>query len=97
MWNFTKEVSAERRERLLAVPDFENVVRRIEAGAIERFFAEEYKEFACRGCTRASFTLRVRPCDYDAFFNAPVGYRAQYCLGKENGARQNRRLLEAVF
>jgi len=45
---------------------------------------------------RASFLLSVTPHAYDGFFNSPVGYRAQYCLGRMLGELSNRQTIEAL-
>jgi len=42
------------------------------------------------------FRVRVPESVYDAFFNSPVGYRAQYRLAIEQGERCNRELIDAL-
>jgi hypothetical protein len=96
MWGFSPMVPAERSRKLLAVADFDEVVDRIRAGSIEFVQAEPRKNPPCLGCYRAFFKVHLPERDYDAFFNAPVGYRAQYAIGVENGELKNRELLTSL-
>jgi hypothetical protein len=96
VWSFTDAVSPERQAKLVAVPDFDAIVYRLMRGIVEDFWPEAREQPPCIGTKRAVFRLRVDADDYDAFFNSPVGYRAQYCEGFENGKRQNRRLLVSL-
>ncbi|MCR4300301.1 MAG: hypothetical protein NUV51_01690 [Sulfuricaulis sp.] len=91
LWNFTALVPLERRQRLLAVTSFEEIIQGIARGTIDYFVAQSWQ-----GNSRAFFRVHVSEPDYDAFFNSPNGYRAQYCLSTENGEEQNRRLIEAI-
>ncbi|MBI5462119.1 MAG: hypothetical protein HY941_08060 [Gammaproteobacteria bacterium] len=91
LWNFTELVPVERRQRLLAVTSFEEIIQGITHGNVDYFVAEPRQNYF-----RAFFKVRVSVPDYDAFFNSPNGYRAQYCLSTENGEKQNRRLIEAI-
>lgn len=81
----------ERRQRLLAVTSFEEVIQGIARGNVAYFVAEWRQNYS-----RAFFKVHVSEADYDSFFNSPNGYRAQYCLSTENGEKQNRRLIEAI-
>lgn len=96
LWTFTELVSADRREKLLAVPSFDAVMARIADGTIDYFEAENRKNPRGLGCVRAFFRFLVQDSDYDAFFNSPSGYRAQYCISVERGRTQNHRLIEAL-
>lgn len=96
LWGFTDLVPKRRRDKLVAVASFDVVISRIAAGTVDSFKADPRRNPPCLGCSRAFFRIRVRECDYDAFFNSPVGYRAQYCIALEHGQKQNRRLIEAV-
>ena len=96
LWDFKSALSQERRDRLRSVRSFDEIVDRIVAGTVDSFTAEERRRSPCQGCRRAFFTIRVSESDYDAFFNSPVGYRAQYCMSIARGEEQNRRLIEAV-
>jgi hypothetical protein len=96
LWDFTAALSQGRREMLLSVCSFDQIVDWIVAGTVDSFTAEERIRSPCHGCRRAFFTIRVSESHYDAFFNSPVGYRAQYCMSVAHGEKQNRRLIEAV-
>lgn len=91
-WNFTALVPLERRQKLLAVTSFEEIIQGIARGNIDYYLVAESWE----GYSRAIFRVHVSESDYDAFFNSPNGYRAQYCISTENGEEQNRRLIEAI-
>jgi hypothetical protein len=94
LWNFTTLVPAERRGRLLEIEDFEQVLHKIVATSkVLNYVAEPANDSRLKGCTRASFLLEVDRYVYDGFFNSPIGYRAQYCLGRDIGEFANRRLL----
>jgi hypothetical protein len=48
-------------------------------------------------CHRACFTLFVDPDLYDAFFNAPAGYRGQFAKSEKHGEDAQRQLIEALL
>jgi hypothetical protein len=91
LWGFTSLVPEERRRRLLAVQSYDEVIEGIACGEVDYFNVESWHE-----CSRAIFKLQVEDAVFDAFFNSPNRYRAQYCRGVENGEKQNRRLIEAI-
>ncbi len=91
LWNFAELVPVERRLRLLAITSFEEIIEGIARGNVDYYVAEPRQDYS-----RAFFRVRVSEPDYDAFFNSPNGYRAQYCLSTENGEKQNRSLIEAI-
>ena len=93
LWDFTEFVPQDRREKMMALTSFEDVIEQLTAGSIDRI------EFEPRGNSehrRIFFKVCVGKTAYDAFFNSPIGYRAQYCMDIENGLKQNRRLMEAL-
>ena len=96
LWGFSSFVPLDRSQDLLAVADFCEVIDRIRAGSIEFIGVEPRRYPPCLGCHRASFKVHLSERDYDAFFNAPTGYRAQYAIGVENGEASNRELLKAL-
>jgi hypothetical protein len=96
LWTFSEEIPEYRRTALNAVPSFDAIIQRLASCPIEDFWAQPRDSPPCVGTHRAVFRLRASEEDYDAFFNAPVGYRAQYCLGSDNGRSQNRRVLDAL-
>jgi hypothetical protein len=93
-WNFTECVPKDRREKMLALASFDEVIKQITTGLVDWF---EFEPRRNSEYCRILFRLRVGKAAYDAFFNSPVGYRAQYCISAENGMKQNRRLIEAVM
>ena len=96
LWRFSSLVSEDESRDLLAVAGFGEVIDRIKAGSIEFIEAEPRKCPPCLGCSRAFFKVHLPEPDYDAFFNAPAGYRAQYAIGVEDGEARNRELLKAL-
>jgi len=92
-WTFSDLVPKDRRDKMLALASFDEVIALVTAGLVDCFEIETRKNSEYR---RAFFRLHVREVVYDAFLNSPVGYRAQFCRGIENGLKQNRRLIEAV-
>jgi len=97
LWDFTNLVTTERRTRLLKLHSFEDAVNPvIFTSIVLAYEPEPFKDARLRGCKRASFLLSVDPHGYDAFFNSPVGYRAQYCLSVEKGKSANRQLMDAL-
>lgn len=96
LWDFTSLIPAVRRQRLLAIQSFQEVIERVVRGTTDFFATEPRGNAPCLGCSRAFLRVRVDELTYDAFFNSPIGYRAQYCLSTENGEEQNRRLIAAI-
>ena len=92
LWTFAQLLSPERQQRLLSITNFDEIVQRLQAGTIESFAVEPRKN----DLGRVFFRLSVTEETYDAFFNSPVGYRAQYCLGAKHGTEQNHRLMLAL-
>ncbi len=97
LWSFSKFVPEERRQRLTAVQSFDDVIARLIRGTVDDFAVEPRQNPPCVGCSRAIFKLEVGTDDYDAFFNSPVGYRAQYCIDPSHGISENRRLIDALI
>jgi hypothetical protein len=96
LWGFSEAVSATRRQALLSVKDFAAVIAGVCEGSVVCFAVEPRQNPPCFGAHRATFRLRVAESVYDAFFNSPVGYRAQYRLAIERGERCNRELINAL-
>ena len=91
LWDFTDLIPAERRTRLLALSSFDDVILTLTTSCkILNYEAEHFLDDRLSGCVRAKFLLHVDFDTYDGFFNSPVGYRAQYCLGSEIGELANR-------
>ena len=97
LWGFTNLVPIERQMRLLGLGAFEDVIFEIiSTSEVVYYKSEPYVNLKLQGCTRASFLLSVDNHVYDAFFNSPIGYRAQYCLGPDKGELANRQLIDAL-
>lgn len=92
-WRFAGSISAERAAKLSGYQTFDAIANLVADAAITEFAWELFGETALRGCSRASFLLRVEPTTYDAFFNSPVGYRAQFAISVFEGEKANRYLL----
>ena len=93
LWDFTESVPEDRREKMLALRSFEEVIAQVTAGSIDGFKFEPHSTFEY---DRIFFRINVGRTAYDAFFNSPVGIRAQYCMDPQNGLKQNRRLIEVL-
>jgi len=76
IWSFSAAVPTSRAEALNRWRSFNQIVAKIvsEATVIASEW-EPFKDQRLAGCHRASFEIRVSTDAYDAFFNAPVGYR----------------------
>lgn len=96
LWSFTAQVPQVRAERLMSYKSFEEVQDRVATARVTAFTWERYQSPELSGCHRASFLLDVSAFTYDAFFNSPVGLRAQYAIAPAHGEAANRRLLTAL-
>jgi len=97
MWEFADAIPRERTERLHALSAFFTVIALIAKDAKVTAFAwERFNAERLFGCHRASFLLKVSDYAYDAFFNAPAGYRGQYARSREAGEEANRTLLSSL-
>ena len=93
LWGFSQFVATTRRDKMLALTSFDEVIAQLTKGSIEGFKLESHSTFEYQ---RIFFRIDVGKTAYDAFFNSPVGIRAQYCMDVKNGLKQNRRLIEAL-
>lgn len=97
LWDFTALVATERRTRLLGLKGFEDVLKQVTSmSTVLEYESEPFKGSRLKGCKRAAFLLSIDRHGYDAFFNSPIGYRAQYCVGLEIGKSANRQIIEAL-
>lgn len=97
LWSFTHLVDARRRDLMLAVPDWDAVRRMVMAHQPTEVSLEIRKDtynVGGAGAQRASLRIAMHPDNADAFYNSPVGLRAQYCLG--SGSKCNRELIDAL-
>jgi hypothetical protein len=96
LWTFSAQVSPSRVAALQQHQDFAKVVELVAKAAVTAFVWESFRGEALRGCRRATFQLQVTPETYDAFFNAPVGLRAQFAKSPYHGEAANRRMLNQL-
>ena len=81
----------------MALSRFDDVILTLTTSCkILNYEAEPFLHDRLSGCVRAIFLLQVDFDTYDGFFNSPVGYRAQYCLGSEIGELANRHVIDAL-
>lgn len=97
MWKFAEGFDPVRKARLLAVPSFDWIVERI---SLE--MAHVWAEIA-RGasgkvldCKRPEFGFQVSRNTFDAFFNSPVGLRAQYLHDATDGQAATRKAIDRI-
>lgn len=95
-WKFTSEVDSDRVSRLLRLSSFDEVISLFERCVVEPMWWEAATDSHLAGSNRASFKLLVFEEAYDAFFNAPAGYRGQFALGEHHGKCANKKLISSL-
>jgi len=99
LWDFTDLIPADRSGMLLGLRSFDEVLHKVTSTCtVARYKAEAFRgnRDGLQGCMRAIFLLHVDFAAYDGFFNSPVGYRAQYCVGSNIGEFANRQMLNIL-
>lgn len=96
MWSFANSVSADRARSLLSLGSFEVVLELLGSARVDAFAWSKYRGVKLQGCYRVEFLLIVESQAYDAFFNAPIGLRAQYAKSEEHGETATRRALSVL-
>src|SRR5512139_595275 len=93
-WKFTESFDASRLERLNGVATFDDVVKAIQ-GSLEVIggWVCLATDLGPGDCWRPIVAVEVESSAFDAFFNSPVGYRAQFLLSPERGQAANSVLL----
>ena len=81
---------------MLKTASFESILKQLSSAEVMGFAWRPYREARLRGCNRAEFQLVVDAKAYDAFFNAPVGLRAQYAICEEQGEAATRRAISIL-
>lgn len=96
-WKFDPEFDSIRRARLESFGNFERVLDvLLHENHVVGAWICEATDLGQQGCWRPAVELDVgREC-FDAFYNSPSGYRAQYLISPENGQSANGRLLQAL-
>ena len=97
LWTFTGAVSQARASDLFAWKSFDQIVEHFGACSVAPLYWEEATAPHLKGCCRSSHELPVDPDVFDAFFNAPVGYRGQFAKSEASGNVANRCLIDALF
>jgi hypothetical protein len=93
-WEFASSFDAKRRLALEAADDLVEIVHELLAEVSRSSFRLDAGMSAgLVNCLRPVFTIPVRPQTYDAFFNGPRGYRAQYFASAEIGQTENNHML----
>lgn len=94
-WQFSPQFDAERRARLESIVSFESVLHRIVTEAKNiRVNVCHGKDSGLTEARRPTFSFEVSQDTFDAFFNSPVGYRAQYLSNPEDGQALNGHLIK---
>jgi hypothetical protein len=96
-WQFTSALAPERAARLISWRSFDEIVESLATCHIAPLYWEPATKQELKGCHRASFVLTVLPDVYDAFFNAPVGYRGQFSESETQGEAANRKIIETLL
>lgn len=83
-----------RRSRLERIDSFDDVIARVQS-AIRRIASRKKlgENGGLTDCWQPVFTLFIDRESFDAFFNAPCGYRAQYAWDADLGLAANSRLI----
>jgi hypothetical protein len=96
-WSFEPVFDPLRRARLETFCTFAQIIEVVETSAvITGAWVCEGEAPGLKGCHRPVVELTVGRDAYDAFFNSPGGYRAQYLLSPENGQAANSRLIGSM-
>ena len=95
-WTFTNEIEESRGARLLQISSFDEVIELFQDCTVMPMWWEPATNTNLNGCNRVSFKLSVPEETYDAFFNAPAGYRGQYAISQSAGEEANRKLLNSL-
>jgi hypothetical protein len=97
MWAFSSNFDMVRRRKLEAYDAFEKVFELVcREAQVVRADVCEGKELGPQDCWRPMVVLDVGKDVFDAFFNSPGGYRAQYLSDPDRGQAANNRLLRAL-
>lgn len=95
-WSYAHSTPANRVATLLACQSFDSIVARVARASIVSVEWECFRTATLAGCNRVSAILRVSEADYDAFYNSPVGIRAQYARSESHGELADRQLVTAL-
>ena len=89
-WSYSSKVPTGRALALMAWGDFNEIVAAVTAADLMSAEWELFRTAVLAGCHRLSVVLRVPPNVYDAYYNAPIGVRAQYARSEHAGEAADR-------
>ncbi len=93
-WQFTNGFDEVRRTQIVRFDSFAKVTAYVQANCtVLGACVCEGIDLGPKGCLRPSVQLSVGREAYDAFFNSPGGYRAQYLDGPDVGQSANNALI----
>lgn len=96
-WTFVDDFCPTRRGRLEKFDTFDKVLQVVcETSEVVAAHMCEGKELGPNDCWRPVVVLTVEKEAFDAFFNSPGGYRAQYLADPDCGQAANNRLLRTL-
>lgn len=97
-WRFGDRVSSERRNRLMQVAEFDEVISAILLDMEVTGYSVGWgNKLILKGCRRAELEIVISFDTCDTFFNSPAGYRAQYYITPDLGNSQNARLIKSLL
>ncbi|WP_411886422.1 hypothetical protein [Polaromonas sp. YR568] len=97
LWKFSPSFDTARRDRLLAISDFSQVIELVEQSATGiQLESCKGRDPELQDCVQPVFTLDVSDEAFDAFFNSAAGYRACYLQGGNLGLVANLLLIESL-
>lgn len=94
-WRYAPSNDIERVSHLLSWRSFDQILgEMVRTGVVVQPWWEPAKSTLLSGANRASAVVLVPRHVYDAFFNSPVGYRAEYAKSLALGLAANRSLID---
>ena len=97
MWSFEPSFCPNRREKLEAVRSFDEIIQTLcNFADVTAADLEPGKADGLKDSHRPFVNLTVDPDVFDAFFNSPHGYRAQFLPDPDEGQAANNRLLRKL-
>lgn len=93
-WRFRPNFDSVRKSQLIRFDTFASVIDALLSNLeIVGGWICEGNDLGPKGCWRPTASVIVSPEAFDAFFNSPVGYRAEYLASPERGQAANGTLL----
>src|SRR5688500_17674949 len=96
-WAFVDDFCAKRRAELEAAPPYAEIVRQLSRSAFPIHHSVELgRSQGLTHCKRPVLRFNVGGDLFDAFFNSPTSYRAQFLIAPERGQAANGEVLNAL-